>query len=183
MLHSFPILHKINESALVPAALNFDKYSKPIGLALSPLPNVGVASLVFPHARAVFEVVVPLAFVDLPVWPAILALSMHLPIFELPLIGAIIAVLLESLSTSEVVFPVSLIDLSAIIDHDADSLPFAVLVLAVVDCLFVLFEAQGGRAVECGEVDLVGEVGLEVMVQLLVCVAIAVGGGQDGHID
>lgn len=104
---------------------------------------------------------------------------MHLAPFEGSLVGAAITILLKALPLPEVVLPVPFVDLATIIDHDADALPFVIAILPVVDSLFVLFESEMGGAVEGCEVDLIGEVGFEVVVQLFVCVAVAVGGGED----
>jgi hypothetical protein len=162
--------------------LGISEDSEAIGRALPPLSDIGVSLLVPPHARAVLEVIAPLALIGLPVGPAVLPLPMHLPLLVLSLIDAAIAKLFISLPIPEVILPVALIDLSAVIDHDADAFAFVFAVLAIKDGLLVLLETEMGRAVEEGEIDLIGEVGLEVVVQLLVGVAVAVGGGHQGYV-
>lgn len=128
------------------------------------------------------EIVIPLALIVLPIGPTVLPLSVHLPLLVLSIIYASVTKLLMSLAIPEVILPVPLIGLSAIIHHDADALPLILSVFAIIDGLLVLLEAEMGRAVQCGKVELIGEVGLEVVMQLLVGVAVAVGGSHHGNI-
>jgi hypothetical protein len=130
-----------------------------------------------------FKVVTPLSLIYLPIGPAVLALPVHLALLVLSLIYAAITKLLIPLPVPKVILPVPLIGLPAIIHHDPYAFSLILSVLAVIDGLLVLLEAEMGRAVQCGKVDLIGEVGLEVVVQLLIGVAVAVGGSHHGNVD
>ncbi len=128
------------------------------------------------------EVITPLALIGLPVSPAVLPLPMHLALLILSLIDAAIAKLFISLPIPQVILPVALIDLSGVIGHDADAFALVALVFTIIDGLLVLFEAEMRGAMEGSQVYLIGEIGLEVVVQLLVGVAVAVGGSHHRYV-
>ena len=142
VLHAFTVLNKIDEITFIPVALRVSKDSEAIGLPLGPFANICISFIVPPHTAAVFQVVTPFSFVRLAIWPFVPSLTMHLPALILSLICAAIAKLLEALSISEVVFPMSLIGLSAIVYHDADAFPLIFSILSVVYGLFVFFESE-----------------------------------------
>lgn len=183
VLHTLTMFHEVYESALVSIAFRVSKHPKPIRLPLPPLSDIGIALFVPPHASPMLEVIAPLALICLPVSPAVLSLSVHPALLVLSLVDTAVTKLLVPLTISQVTLPVPLIDLSAIIHHDPDTLPLIFSILTIIDSLLVLFEAEMGRAVQCGKVNFIGEVGLEVVVQLLVGVAVAIGGSHRRNVD
>ena len=142
VLHAFTVLHEVDEITFISISLRVSKHSEAVGLPLSPFANIRISFIVPPHTAAVLQVVVPFSFVVLAVWPFVLSLAMHLPALVLSFICAAVAKLLEALSMSEVVFPVSLIGLPAIVYHDADAFPLIFAILSVVYGLFVFFESE-----------------------------------------
>ena len=124
VFHAITVFQKIHKFSFVPISLGVSKHSEAIGLSFDPLADISISFIVFPHAAAVFQVIDPFSFIDLSIGPFVLPLSMHFPALIFSFIRAAVAKFLESFSMSEVVYPVPLICLSAIVYHDADAISF-----------------------------------------------------------
>lgn len=71
-------------------------HTVPIRFGLEPLADIGVTKDAFPDSLALFESMLPLAFVDLPVEPNVDTFAVWLVIFEFSLVLIAVGITFES---------------------------------------------------------------------------------------
>lgn len=178
-LGPFSTLHKIHKIPLIPTSMHLIKHPKSIGLSLLPLSQIRIPFLILPHACPMFQVIHPFSLIHLPVPPCILSLALHLAVFVAALIDAAICEFLVSLSRPHIIFPLALVGLAAIVDHDPYALTLVIHELTVVYRFFVLLESEMRRTMQDCHIDLARGVCLEVLQQFFVGISVAVSGGHE----
>lgn len=99
------------------------------------------------------QVIKPLPIVDLSANPAIFTLSLHLILIVLALIGAAIGKYLVAIAMTLIAFPIALVPLPVVIEHNTLAFSMTVHELAVVDSFLILFEFKLRRAVNLLHID------------------------------
>lgn len=91
---------------------------------MAPLSDVGVAAVgAGPHSIAVFETLLPLTIIDLPVAPLVDAFAVGLAVFEVAEIGIVIWIAFEATAVPEVPGPLTFKLPSVAVPHYALSMP------------------------------------------------------------
>ena len=162
-LGPFSTFHEIYKIPLVPTSMHFSKHSKAIGLSLLPFSQIRVPFLILPHTSTMFQVIHPFSLIHLPIPPYILSLALHLTVFVTALIHAAICEFLVSQPPSHIIFPLSLVCLTTIVDHDPYALTFVIHELTVVYSFFILLESEMRRTMQGCHIDLVRRVCFEVL--------------------
>jgi len=86
-----------------------------------------------------FFVVEPLALIYLPVDPVVNTDSLHFSVLVMARVVASVLIFLIALSVSQIVLPLSLVNLSIVVHHYTETVSFLLFELSVVHSLLVLF--------------------------------------------
>ena len=114
-------------------------------LGLEPLADVAVSKDSFPDSLTFFETSGPLALIYFAIGPRVDAFPMRLAIEELPFISVAIGVALHATPTPCVILPLTLVDSSFAILHDAQALTLPIDKLTAIHGLIVVLHPEIGR--------------------------------------
>ncbi len=120
-------------------------HTVPIRFGLEPFADIGVTKDAFPDSLALFESMLPLALVDLPIEPNVDTFAVWLVIFEFALVLIAVGITFDSPAIPIIVEPLAFVEPARAIVHHAKTLSLAIHKLTPKDRVSVLLDAEQFR--------------------------------------